>query len=90
MESIKKPIDTQEKCDAYAKMAKSVNKHNAACKVGDTLWNIEDGEDAYTVVEAGIFEEVSKEDRMTEIDVLSDLLVDQEYRLTLLENGVTE
>jgi hypothetical protein len=90
MESVKKPIDTQEKCDAYAKMAKSVNEHNAACKVGDTLWNIEDGEDTYTVVEAGVLEEVSKEDRMTEIDILSDLVIDQEYRLILLENDITE
>ena len=90
MESIKKPIDTQEKCDAYAKMAKSVNKHNAACKVGDILWKIEDGEDTYAMMEAGVLEAQSEEKRISEIDMLSDLVIDQEYRLTLLENDVTE
>ncbi len=90
MESVKKPIDTQEKCDAYAKMARSVNEHNAACKIGDILWDIEDGEDAYTVVEAGALEAPSEEECVSEIDILSDLVVDQEYRLILLENDIIE
>lgn len=48
-----KPVETQAQCDAYAAMAEAVNTHNAACAVGDTLWTIEDGAEAYTVAEGG-------------------------------------
>lgn len=49
-----KPVATQEQCDAYAAMAQAVNDHNAACKVGDALWAIEDGETCYTIVEGDV------------------------------------
>lgn len=47
--TLAKPVETQEECTAYAAMAQAVNEHNADCKVGDTKWMIEDGEDSYTV-----------------------------------------
>ena len=55
--TLAKPVITQEECTAYAAMAQAVNDHNAACTVGDTLWAIEDGEDAYTVAEGGVVPE---------------------------------
>lgn len=86
MESIKKPVDTQEKCEAYAVMAKKVNEHNENCQVGDMIWIIEDREDAYTVVEAYAKEASSNEP--SEIDDIEMSIIEQEYRLTLLENGI--
>lgn len=54
---IPKPVTTQEECDAYAAMAQAVNDHNADCKVGDTLWSIEDKPDCYEVVEGDVVPE---------------------------------
>lgn len=51
--TLAKPVATQEECTAYAAMAQAVNEHNAACKVGDTLWVIEDKTDCYEVAEGG-------------------------------------
>ena len=47
--ALRKPILTQEECDAYAAMAQAVDDHNAAGGDTDTKWKIEDGEDSYTV-----------------------------------------
>ena len=44
---VTKPVVTQEECDTYAAMASALNAHNAACKVGDTLWGIEEKVDCY-------------------------------------------
>lgn len=86
-----KPVATQKQCDAYAAMAQAVNNHNAACKVGDTLWTIEDGETCYTIVEGDVVPEPIPADTTPSAeDDLSALVVDHEYRLTLLELGITE
>ena len=97
--SMAKPVETQEACDAYAAMAEAVNAHNRAASVGDTLWCIEEQENCYAVVEgsampepgapeASLEEQVAAlQDAQTDTD---SLLVDQEYRLTLLELGLDD
>ena len=85
-----KPVATQEQCDAYAAMAQAVNDHNAACQVGDTLWTIEDGETCYTVAEGDVLKKLEVDSTPSAEDDLSALVVDHEYRLTLLELGITE
>lgn len=85
-----KPVATQEQCNAYAAMAQAVNDHNAACKVGDTLWAIEDGETCYTVAEGDALKKPEVDTTPSAEDDLSALVVDHEYRLTLLELGITE
>ena len=87
--TLAKPVVTQAQCDAYAAMAQAVNDHNAACAVGDTLWTIEDGADAYTVAEDGTVPEPETPAPAAEDD-LAALMVDHEYRITLLELGVAE
>lgn len=87
--TIQKPVQTQAQCDAYAAMAQAVNDHNAACGVGDTLWQIEDNEDCYTVTEDGTVPEPETPAPAAEDD-LAALMVDHEYRITLLELGVTD
>ncbi len=87
--AIQKPVQTQAQCDAYTAMAEAVNAHNAACGVGDTLWTIEDGEDCYTVAEGGTVPEPETPAPAAEDD-LAALMVDHEYRITLLELGVAE
>ena len=85
-----KPVATQEQCDAYAAMAQAVNDHNATCAVGDTLWTIEDGETCYTVAEGEALKQPEVDTTPSAEDDLSALVVDHEYRLTLLELGITE
>lgn len=100
-----KPIWTQEACDAYSAMAQAVNAHNDAAAVGEVLWGIADTEDWYEVVEDGVVEaapeppaaEPEKPKLRDRVDALEAALedadalnVDQEYRLTLLELGLTE
>ena len=87
--TLAKPVVTQAQCDAYAAMAQAVNAHNAACAVGDTLWTIEDKEDCYTVTEDGTVPEPETPAPAAEDD-LAALMVDHEYRITLLELGVAE
>ena len=87
--TLAKPVVTQAQCDAYAAMAQAVNDHNAACAVGDTLWTIEDGEGCYTVAEDGTVPEPEPPAPAAEDD-LAALMVDHEYRITLLELGVTD
>lgn len=85
-----KPVATQEQCDAYAAMAQAVNDHNATCQVGDALWIIEDGETSYTVAEGEVVRKPEVDATPSAEDDLSALVVDHEYRLTLLELGITE
>ena len=51
------PVATQKECDTYAAMAQAVNDHNSACKVGDTLWSIEEEETCYKVADGGVVPE---------------------------------
>lgn len=98
--TITKPVKTQEQCTAYAAMAEAVNAHNAACAVGDTLWGIEDKADCYEVAEGGTVPEPepastlpTTEERLAALEAgqadADALNVDQAYRLTLLELGLT-
>lgn len=99
---ILKPVITQEACDAYSAVVDAINAHNAAAAVGEALWSMDDQPEFYVVVEAGTqpdpadapkptptLEErlATMESAQTDTD---SLMVDQEYRLTLLELGVTE
>ena len=97
--SIPKPVETQAECDAYSEMAEAVNAHNNACAVGDTLWAIEDKAGCYEVVEAGVLPEPGEpeptlEEQLAALQAAQNdtdaMTVDQEYRLTLLELGVTD
>ena len=54
---VDKPVETQEQCDKYSEMAAAVNAHNAACKVGDVTWTIEDKPGCYEVAEGGVVPE---------------------------------
>ena len=98
---ILKPVITQEACDAYSAVADAINAHNATAAVGEALWSMDDQPEFYVVVEAGTqpdpadapkptptLEErlATMESAQTDTD---SLMVDQEYRLTLLELGVT-
>lgn len=98
---IQKPVITQEECDAYSAVVDAITAHNAAASVGEALWSMDDQPEAYAVVEAGTqpnpagapkpaptLEErlVAVEAAQTDTD---SLMVDQEYRLTLLELGIT-
>lgn len=60
--TIAKPVVTQAQCDAYTAMATAVAAHNAACAVGDTLWNIEDRADCYAVTEGEAVREPTAEE----------------------------
>lgn len=99
---IQKPVITQEECDAYSAVVDAITAHNAAAAVGEALWSMDDQPEAYVVVEAGTqpdpadapkptptLEErlATMESAQTDTD---SLMVDQEYRITLLELGVTE
>ena len=100
--TLAKPVQTQAQCDAYAAMAKAVDAHNAACAVGDTLWSIEEEADCYKVVDGGTVpdpadlpepEPTLKEqlEALQSAQADADALnIDQDYRLTLLELGVTD
>lgn len=98
---IQKPVITQAECDAYSAVVDAINAHNAVAAVGDALWSMDDQPEAYVVVEAGTqpdpadapkptptLEErlATMESAQTDTD---SLMVDQEYRLTLLELGVS-
>lgn len=78
--TIDKPVETQEQCTAYAAMAEAVNAHNAACKVGDTLWVIEDKTDCYEMAEG---------ETVPEPEPASTLPTTEE-RLAALEAGLIE
>lgn len=59
--TIAKPVVTQEQCDAYTAMAQAVNAHNAACAVGDMLWEIAGNADCYMVAAGGTVPELAEE-----------------------------
>lgn len=99
---IPKPVITQAECDAYSAVVDAITAHNAAAAAGEALWSMDDQPEAYVVVEAGTqpdpadapkptptLEErlVAVEDAQADADALN---VDQAYRLTLLELGITE
>ena len=98
---IQKPVITQEECDAYSAVVDAINTHNAAAAVGDALWSMDDQPEAYVVVEAGTQPDPADapkptptlEERLATVESAQtdtdSLMVDQEYRLTLLELGVT-
>ena len=97
--TLAKPVDTPAQLAAYTAMADAVNAHNAAAKPGDTLWTIEDGTDGYTVTEDGTLLEPeppapTPADRLAKLEAAQtdtdSLQLDHEYRLTLLELGITE
>lgn len=96
---VDKPVETQDQCDKYSEMAAAVNAHNAACKVGDVTWTIEDKPGCYEVAESGVVPEPepappSLEEQLAALQSAQNdtdaMTVDQEYRLTLLELGVTD
>lgn len=99
---ILKPVVTQEECDAYSAVVDAITAHNAAAAVGEALWSMDDQPEAYVVVEAGTQPDPADapkptptlEERLVAVEAAQtdtdSLMVDQEYRLTLLELGITE
>lgn len=99
---IQKPVITQEECDAYSAVVDTITTHNAAAAVGEALWRMDDQPEAYVVVEAGTKPDPADapkptptlEERLVAVEAAqadADALnVDQAYRLTLLELGITE
>lgn len=98
---ILKPVITQEECDAYSAVVDAITAHNAGAAVGEALWSMDDQPEAYVVVEAGTQPDPDDapkppptlEERMATVESAQtdtdSLVVDQEYRLTMLELGVT-
>lgn len=98
---IPKPVITQEECDAYSAVVDAITAHNAAAAVGEALWSMDDQPEAYVVVEAGTQPDPADapkptptlEERLATMESAQNdtdsLMVDQEYRLTMLELGLT-
>lgn len=98
---IPKPVITQEECDAYSAVVDAITAHNAGAAVGEALWSMDDQPEAYVVIEAGTQPDPADapkptptlDDRLATMESAQtdtdSLMVDQEYRLTLLELGVT-
>ena len=97
---IPKPVITQAGCNAYSAVVDAIAAHNGAAAVEDVLWAIDDQLDAYAVVECGTktdsadgpkpphtLEEQIVALQATQSDT-DALMVDQEYRVTLLELGL--
>ena len=99
---IQKPVITQAECDAYSAVVDAIITHNEAAAVGDALWGIDDQPGYYIVVESGtkpVPDDVpepapSMKEKLAALQAAQNdadaLNVDQEYRLTLLELGITE
>lgn len=100
--TLAKPVETQAQCDAYTAMVEEINAHNAGCAVGDTMWDIADNPDCYEVTDGGTVpdpadlpepEPTLKEQLETLKAAQADtdaMTVDQEYRIALLELGITD
>ena len=98
---IPKPVITQDECDAYSAVVDAITAHNAAAAVGDALWSMDDQPEFYVVVEAGTQPDPADapkpsptlDERLATMEATQtdtdSLMVDQEYRLTLLELGVS-
>ena len=98
---IPKTVITQEECDTYSAAVGAITAHNAAAAVGEALWSMDDQPEAYVVVEAGTKPDPADapkptptlEERLATMETAQtdtdSLMVDQEYRLTLLELGLT-
>lgn len=98
---IPKPVITQEECDTYSAVVDAITAHNAAAAVGEVLWSMDDQPEAYVVVEAGTQPDPADapkppptlEERLATMENAQNdtdsLMVDQEYRLTMLELGLT-
>lgn len=98
---IQKPVITQAECDAYSAVVDAITAHNAGAAVGEALWSMDDQPEAYVVVEAGTQPDPADapkptptlEERLATVESAQtdtdSLVVDQEYRLTMLELGVT-
>ena len=98
---IPKPVITQEECDAYSAVVDAITAHNAAAAVGEALWSMDDQPEAYVAVESGTQPDPADapkptptlEERLATVQSAQtdtdSLVVDQEYRLTMLELGVT-
>lgn len=97
-----KPVQTQAQCDAYTAMVEAIIAHNTGCSVGDTLWGIADKPDCYEVTDGGAkpdpadlpepeltFKEQLETLKAAQADT-DAMTVDQEYRLSLLELGITD
>lgn len=99
---IQKPVFTQAECNAYSAVVDAVTAHNAAAAVGEALWDIDDQPDSYVVVENGTQPDPADlpkpaptlEEKVAALQAAqadADALnVDQAYRLTLLELGISE
>lgn len=99
---IPKPVITQEECDAYSAVVDAITAHNAAAAVGEALLSMDDQPEFYVVVEAGTQPDPADapkptptlEERLATMESAQNdtdsLMVDQEYRLTMLELGITE
>lgn len=98
---IPKPVITQEECDTYSAVVDAITAHNAGAAVGEALWSMDDQPEAYVVIEAGTQPDPADapkppptpEERLAVMESAQtdtdSLMVDQEYRLTLLELGVS-
>lgn len=98
---IQKPVITQAECDAYSAVVDAITAHNAAAAAGEALWSMDDQPEAYVVVEAGTQPDPADapkptptlEERLATVESAQtdtdSLMVDQEYRLTMLELGLT-
>ena len=98
---IPKPVIAQEECDTYSAVVDAITAHNAGAAVGEVLWSMDDQPEAYVVIEAGTQPDPADapkptptpEERLAAMESAQtdtdSLMVDQEYRLTLLELGVS-
>ena len=86
---IAKPVETQAQCEAYAVAAQAVNAHNAACKVGETLWCMAEKEDCYEVAAGGTLTEPKSEtvERIPTNAELAAQLTDLQLALCELYEG---
>lgn len=78
---IKKPIETQEDCNLYSEMTQEINRHNGNAVPGEHIWEIDDKDDRYEIIEGevipdeSVYVEQAKQEKITESKaVLSEYL----------------